>query len=237
MNNTDPWMSDTNITVSVEKVGHTVFTHLRPSTRARRSVLGIGAVLAAMGLFTGGIAFGAAAYASPNPNPSSAPTAVQPSVQNAAFSVACYPAGKGDPVATQQFTHSNALLLEQAQVDPSSTCLASLHTLVATEKFGFAIRDEHTAGHDCGVFNTPGVAPFHFTTKTVGGLLEYSGTFKKPTTPLPANCVTVTFPAIPLSESMLATCQIDPKHAAVYILDGASAAATCKSNGHTLWRN
>ncbi|AMM19389.1 hypothetical protein AX769_03615 [Frondihabitans sp. PAMC 28766] len=126
-------------------------------------------------------------------------------------------------------------MLAQAKADPAETCRSSLHTYLAIEQFGLAIPKEHAAGHDCGIVNITGEAPFYFTYKIVQGLPQMSGGFTPRASSRAADCVTVSLPPVPLTTSMLTACKVDPQHAIVYVLDGASGAATCAKNGYTLW--
>jgi hypothetical protein len=261
MTENQPWESSSDIEASVRGVEGRLFARLRARRPRRRIALAIGALVAAVALFVGGIAFGAAAYAAPGRTVPGVATP-GPGAANAAFSVSCYltaGAAADDSWSTQQFTEpgdpASALRLDAARALPAATCLTSLDQERQLRSFDGAIRQQRALGMRCGLIVSPGVPDFYFHTGTSvsssssgstaifvldgpTGQVVVMGNFLAAPEPLPSGCASVSLPATPaLAVGALAACAVDASHASVYVRGSESAATVCSRHRYSTWEH
>jgi hypothetical protein len=228
----EPWDDPIAVRESVDAVETRVFARLPKRTRRRRMIRVAGAIAAAIGLFAGGMAVGATAYAS-GPLRSS----------NNVFFITCY----GTPRATNPWTwvnyNNNAddpatdRQVAKAKARPGASCLPSFNQEIAGKAMEPTLVAENKAGHTCGVISAPGMPAFYFATAKNGALYGYSYSDRSMTTqPLSENCVSVVLPQVTLlKENDLGACKVDRTHVNVYVLGKYSEAAVCALHHLSRW--
>lgn len=262
MTNIQPWESDAAVGESVEVVRASLFARLRRRPPRRRLLVALSAIVAGAVLFAGGIAFGAAAYASPNRD-----VASRPSPGVAALSISCFTSPKAKTGSWMQeypapTDAASTLLLEAAKSDPAQTCVTALNQESELKSFGKELGKSNDSEVDCGVLTATTLPAFYFELEggafqESGGLgyspasvgfgiallngsklTTYVGSFTPPAKPLPSTCVTITLPPTTvLTPRMLGACSVDARHANVYVLGTDSVAVVCKQRGYKPWRS
>ena len=262
MTNIHPWESDAAVDESVEVVRANLFSRLRARRPRHRVLVALCATVAGAGLFAGGIAFGAAAYASP-----SRAVASRISSTQTALTISCFASPKAKSRSwIQEYPTSgdpgSKLLLDAAKADPEQSCVTQLNQESELMAFGRELEKGNDSGVDCGVLTATSLPAFYFELEggafqESGGLgyspagvgfgvallngtelTTYVGSFTPPAKPLPSTCVTITLPPTTVvTSTMLGACSVDARHANVYVLGTESIAAVCKQHGYKIWRS
>lgn len=232
MSELNPWDDAAAVTESIERVQSRVFERLPSVKRRRRVIRALGAGAAALGLFAGGIAVGAAAYASP----------LLRSSDNLFF-INCYKSPTTTSVWTGINYNNNAddpatdSEVAAAKADPVSPCLTNINRGTVDMAFGFAMSAQYKAGQHCGYLSSPGAASVYFTTFTSNGAIGFQSTNRLPARSLQPNCANIVIPTIKvLTKNQMGACTVDAIHVNVYVLGNRPLATVCARHGLTIWK-